>query len=38
MDKQYRIKTFEIEYSEEVIADLKERVTNIRTFIKENYE
>lgn len=38
MDKKYRIKTFEIEYSEEVIADLKERVTNIRTFIKENYE
>jgi len=38
MDKQYRIKTFEIEYSEEVIADLKERVTNIRTFITENYE
>jgi hypothetical protein len=38
MDKQYRIKTFEIEYSEEVIADLKERVTNIRNFITENYE
>jgi hypothetical protein len=38
MDKKYRIKTFEIEYSEEVIADLKERVTNIRNFIKENYE
>ena len=38
MDKKYRIKTFEIEYSEEVIADLKERVTNIRTFITENYE
>ena len=38
MDKKYRIKTFEIEYSEEVIADLKERVANIRNFIKENYE
>ena len=38
MDKKYRIKTFEIEYSEKVIADLKERVTNIRTFITENYE
>ena len=38
MDKKYRIKTFQIEYSEEVIADLKERVTNIRNFIKENYE
>jgi hypothetical protein len=38
MSKEYRIKTFTIEYSEEVIADLKERVTNIRNFIKENYE
>lgn len=39
MDKQYRIKTFEIEYSEEVIADLQERVTNIREFLKTiNYE
>jgi hypothetical protein len=34
MDKKYRIKTFEIEYSEEVIADLQQRVTNIREFIK----
>jgi hypothetical protein len=34
MEKQYRIKTFEIEYSEEVIADLQQRVTNIREFIK----
>lgn len=34
MDKQYRIKTFEIEYSEEVIADLQQRVTNIREFLK----
>lgn len=38
MDKKYRIKTFEIQYSEDVIADLKQRVTNIRNFIKENYE
>lgn len=34
MDRQYRIKTFEIEYSEEVIADLQQRVTNIREFLK----
>ena len=34
MDKKYRIKTFEIEYSEEVIADLQQRVTNIREFLK----
>lgn len=38
MDKKYRIKTFEIDYSEDVIADLQQRVTNIRNFIKENYE
>lgn len=39
MDKKYRIKTFEIEYSEDVIADLQERVTNIREFLKTiNYE
>ena len=34
MDKKYRIKTFEIDYSEEVIADLKQRVTNIRECLK----
>lgn len=34
MDKKYRIKTFEIEYSEEVIADLKQRVTNVREYLK----
>ena len=34
MDKKYRIKTFEINYSEEVIADLKQRVTNVRDFLK----
>ena len=39
MDKKYRIKTFEIEYSEEVIADLKQRVTNVREYLKTiNYE
>lgn len=38
MEKKYKIKTFEIDYSEDVIADLKQRVTNIRNFIKENYE
>lgn len=32
--KEYRIKTYDIEYSAEVINDLKERVTNIRTFIQ----
>lgn len=34
LDKKYRIKTFDVEYSEEVIEDLKQRVTNIREFIK----
>ena len=34
MDKKYRIKTFEIDYSEEVIADLQQRVTNIREYLK----
>jgi hypothetical protein len=37
MDKKYRIKTYCIEYSEEVIADLQERVTNIRNYIKTIY-
>jgi hypothetical protein len=37
MDKKYRIKTYDIEYSEEVIADLQERVTNIRNYIKTIY-
>lgn len=37
MDKKYRIKTYQIEYSEDVIADLKERVTNIRNYIKNIY-
>ena len=34
LDKKYRIKKYEIEYSEDVIADLQKRVTNIREFIK----
>ena len=34
MDKKYRIKTFEIDYSEEVIADLQQRVANIREYLK----
>jgi len=34
LDKKYRIKTFDLEYSEEIINDLKQRVTNIREFIK----
>jgi len=33
LDKKYRIKTFDIDYSEEVIQDLKQRVENIREFI-----
>lgn len=33
LDKKYRIKTFDVDYSEEVIEDLKQRVTNIREFI-----
>jgi hypothetical protein len=31
--KKYRIKTFDVDYSEEVIEDLKQRVENIREFI-----
>jgi len=34
LDKKYRIKTFSIEYDESVIEDLKQRVINIREFIK----
>jgi hypothetical protein len=33
LDKKYRIKTFDVDYSEEVIEDLKQRVENIREFI-----
>ena len=35
MDKKYRIKTFDVDYSEDIIADLKDRVTNIREYIKK---
>jgi len=39
LDKKYRIKKYDVEYSEDVIADLKQRVTNIREYIKTiNYE
>ena len=34
LDKKYRIKKYDVEYSEDVIADLQQRVTNIREFIK----
>lgn len=34
MDKKYRIKTFSIEYDKSVIEDLKNRVINIRNYIK----
>jgi hypothetical protein len=39
MEKKYKIKTFAIDYSEDVIADLQNRVLNIRNYIKTiNYE
>lgn len=39
LDKKYRIKTFSIEYDAEVIEDLKQRVLNVREYIKNiNYE
>jgi hypothetical protein len=34
MDKEYRIKTFNINYSEEVIADLQKRVTDVIEYLK----
>lgn len=34
MDKKYRIKKYDIEYSEEVIQDLQNRVINVREYIK----
>lgn len=33
IDEKYKIKTFEIDYDAEVIADLQQRVENIRKFI-----
>ena len=35
LDKQYRIKTFDIEYDAEVIEELKQRVLNVREYIKQ---
>ena len=35
LDKKYRIKTFEIEYSSEVIAELIKRVINVREYITQ---
>ena len=37
LDKKYRVKTFEVKYDKEVIADLQQRVRNIREFIQNNY-
>lgn len=37
LDKEYRVKTFDVEYSPEVIKDLQERVVNIRSFIESKY-
>jgi hypothetical protein len=34
LGKEYRIKSYEIEYDAEVIEDLKQRVTNVREYIK----
>lgn len=33
VDKKFKIKTFEIEYQPEVIADLQQRITNVREYI-----
>ena len=35
LEKKYRIKTFEIEYSSEVIAELIKRVINVREYITQ---
>ena len=34
IDKKYKIKTFEIEYNQEVIDELKNRINNVREYIK----
>lgn len=34
LEKKYRIKSYNIDYSEEVIIDLKNRLENVREFIK----
>lgn len=33
VDKKYKIKTFEIEYDENVIEDLKNRIINVRNYL-----
>lgn len=35
VDDKYKVKTYEIEYNEEVILDLQNRVKNIREFINQ---
>jgi hypothetical protein len=35
LEKQYRIKTFDVNYDSEVIEDLKNRVLNVREYIKQ---
>jgi hypothetical protein len=35
LEKQYRIKTFDIEYDSEVIEELKNRVLNVREYINQ---
>jgi hypothetical protein len=35
IDSKYRIKTFDIEYDEEVIADMQEKVNQSRKYIKQ---
>lgn len=36
IDKKYKIKTFDIDYDPAVIEDLKQRITNIREYLKTN--
>ncbi len=35
MEKEYRIKTFSVSYQPEIIDELKNRVTNVREYIKQ---
>jgi len=34
LDKKYRIKTFSLDYNEEIIKDLQTRIINVREYIK----
>lgn len=34
IDQKYKIKTFEVEYNQEVIDELKNRINNVREYIK----